>query len=584
MWLYDILHEYIHWSASLYKKFLKLVPWYTLAVVIFTLISQFTMMLASITPLKVIILIGSDGIPSYFPEILLVYGKNLLVASLSLAAICFYAIHLLAEKCIDFNTGRGASEVLRKSRKIVLFSNQDLLAKMAYHRLSRSLALIFFASIVIITIAIIYPFFATVLVGYILIVFLFISVAGRFNQQFRYVLEKKSVNIVPYLTGGGFLLLFSFMVADFILWQGGGIIYAIICLLLVRQLFQRINAAAKDAALLTSKKEKINTLFFHGHVLHNREDDKNNFKLWSTLEHPCFEEIITTKIIDIIDDYSLINPVVTKFYWRQTGIVNVVAFDAIIEDESNVHDSLKVIIKIFDHKYDWYAVNEKDILTTVTQGALPAGDFIGGIELLGFQAHVFSIPAGAKAQTQNIISCIPKVLNHCWGVSPPKTLVDRYRRTHPLLPQRLSTCLVHRLQFIARNQSQISFAKEFARYFNSILEILIKLPLCIANHEINKDSLLKLESGGFLLLNWSRWVIEPIGVGFPIDDESFEQLEDIVVLSGQSHKELLDVKIEQVKLCAYMYEFEMLFKAQRYGDIFTLLPKIIDMFKRINYT
>ena len=57
----------IGWCISLGVKFVKVVPIITGLVQISTLASQIFLLLAFFLPLKVIILLGSDKTPAYFP-------------------------------------------------------------------------------------------------------------------------------------------------------------------------------------------------------------------------------------------------------------------------------------------------------------------------------------------------------------------------------------------------------------------------------------------------------------------------------------------------------------------------------------
>lgn len=57
----------LRWSLSLGAKFSRVVPFLTLAIVILTLVAQIASLLSFFLPLKMIILLGSEGMPRYFP-------------------------------------------------------------------------------------------------------------------------------------------------------------------------------------------------------------------------------------------------------------------------------------------------------------------------------------------------------------------------------------------------------------------------------------------------------------------------------------------------------------------------------------
>ena len=76
----------LRWAVSIGSKLIRVAPGYTFSVIIFTLISQVSMLLAFFLPLKVIILLGSSRIPRYFPESWKSFDHDQLVITLAVAA------------------------------------------------------------------------------------------------------------------------------------------------------------------------------------------------------------------------------------------------------------------------------------------------------------------------------------------------------------------------------------------------------------------------------------------------------------------------------------------------------------------
>ena len=59
----------VRWSVSLGNKFLRVVPVLTILAVICSVFSQFFLLIGFLLPLKVVLLLGSENVPVYFPAI-----------------------------------------------------------------------------------------------------------------------------------------------------------------------------------------------------------------------------------------------------------------------------------------------------------------------------------------------------------------------------------------------------------------------------------------------------------------------------------------------------------------------------------
>ena len=72
------------------------------------MLSQIAALLAFFLPLKVVILLGSEGFPRYFPQAWAAYDRDMLVASLCAATEVFYVLHWLADRIIQWGTDAGS--------------------------------------------------------------------------------------------------------------------------------------------------------------------------------------------------------------------------------------------------------------------------------------------------------------------------------------------------------------------------------------------------------------------------------------------------------------------------------------------
>ncbi|WP_337133530.1 hypothetical protein, partial [Staphylococcus aureus] len=218
----------LRWSFSIGNKFLRVVPKDTLVIVAATLVSQFSILLAFLLPLKILMLLGSTGVPRYFPTVFANYDRDVLVIVLSLAAIGFYLMYFVAEKLIVYGSRHGADLLLRRSHKITLFENQEGIASRGYQRYARSLASGVFLFLVASVIAWLYSELLLVLIVYVVLAFFTLAMLYAKGGKLRSGLDEAPGPIVNTATSIGFLLAFGFMVAQFLFGNPPGLLVAII--------------------------------------------------------------------------------------------------------------------------------------------------------------------------------------------------------------------------------------------------------------------------------------------------------------------------------------------------------------------
>lgn len=146
----------LRWYLSITHNFIKVLPVTTLCIVVLTLSSMLSQLLAFLLPIKVVVLLGSSDIPNYFPEFLKIHGLQALVQGLSCMAFVFYIAHLVSEKLINWLVFYASGEMLKHSGKLILLRDQKEMVEQSCKMVSRSLASVIFVSIAIGLLVIIY--------------------------------------------------------------------------------------------------------------------------------------------------------------------------------------------------------------------------------------------------------------------------------------------------------------------------------------------------------------------------------------------------------------------------------------------
>lgn len=560
----------MRWFFSVGAKLARVVPYHTLLVVLFTLVSQISIMLAFLLPLKVIMLLGSSGIPRYFPRAFLDLDRDLLVVGLSITAVVFYVVYLLAEKAMDYWSDCGAQYLLQKSQKITLFENQVELATSSYKRYARCLAGGIFAGLAFILLGIIYPSLALLVLGYIAVICVFIVLLHSTSRSLYTKMENDMANLLDSLGAVGFLLSFAFLVVDFLFGSPPNLTFAIISVILVRRALGTLRGLTKDLIKLSKNRLRISALFFHGQAL-LEEHSSHDHGFWSLLDPMRRENWVAS----VLREVAGVKAHRLEVAWHQTGITNVAALYVQTLDMAAA-PTAKYFVKLFNIKRQGQAVHEATLLTALRGRGLPVPRFIGASQVEGYTCHVFEVTGVSKPQPEEVKAALRFLLAELWAFEPPGNIVNRFRRSRPLLAQRLKEEMKERLLLVAEDPATVADVASFVQSLPVISEILSALPLCIYNRDLGADSLLKLEDKRLVATHWGRWSLEPVGAGWPLREQDWEALPSCFAGATEKRPALAGVTIEEARLAALIFAFISFYERQSYVSAIELLPEILE--------
>jgi len=542
----------IRWSISLAAKLARVESWRTSIIIILTVVSQISMLLASFLPLKVAILLGSESLPVYFPEELSSFGRDTLIVGLSGVAVGFFLIHVLSQRLTSMITKQASGDLLRKNQKMVLFENQDEVAAITYQRFSRALSDGVFSSVALLALMLLYPDMSVALLGYLGFISIVLISISFFIESFQDVVGKSLDKAVKLFAGFGFFTVFAFLVADFILFTPPSVVVAIVSLLLARQLLNRLSSLVQDIASLYKQRAKINALFFHGKVLiKGVVADKG---IWPMLMPDSRSDWGAELLSRVVPGWEGAK----RFEWHYSsngnaGVLKVVSLSG----------EKDYILKLFDEGRKSVAIHESTLLSEAPE-TIPAPCFLGAVNVSDFICLVYQIPkavtfpSGRDLQLQ-----LNKLRGSLLALEPSATLVQRYRRSKPLLWQRLEPTLLKRLLVAVDTVEQGRQVARLIDHLPAIKQCLKSLPLMVANSEFGEGNILVDEKNDDpLMLSWGRWSLEPVGSGWPVktgiwrSGDQLYKLSDALEVAAGARSSLAGVRVEAAELAALLTALE----------------------------
>lgn len=564
--LYPTIISALKWYKIIGKRFIDIVPLDTLAIVFFTMLSQLSMLLASLLPLKVIILLGTNRTPHYFPESFQSLDRELLIFLLAMSAVVFYIVHLVSEKRVELYSDKGSNKILENNRKIVIFENQNIIASKAYGRYAKGISKFIFTFLALVLIALLYPFLFFILLEYFIFIGMFLLIRSK-NKLFFIYLNENTVNIFQLVGGMGFLIAFASILASYLLKIfPPNLIVAIISILLVRQLIRQFVAAVIDFTILYKDHVKINSLFFYKNF-HFKDSSSKDEDFWYLFK----KEKRNVWISEVVERLSGKKYHILQSKWYQLDLKNIAMFH-VNALEVNSTLSKNFLIKIYNKKITSKALHEATLLQYFSKDFL-APNLLGVTTIESFHCHIFTIDCITKIDMKNLNENILHIKKELMMIEPPQELLQRYTRSHPLIWQRLNTQTIYQLMQVA-DDTQLKNIISFENSFEDLMIILSRLPLKIINNNRRMNSILITgEDKKLQILHWANWSIEPIGFDWSLNQNSKKYLNEH--LSTNSNV-LKNISIEHIYLSSMLAQFETLSLNQNFSEIIKLIPNILN--------
>ncbi|WP_325948648.1 hypothetical protein QCL51_18455 [Pseudomonas sp. LTR0] len=550
------------WCLSLGMKLLRVVPLTTITVQITTLASQIFLLLAFFLPLKVIILLGSEKIPNYFPTALQAVKKSHLIVSLSIAAAVCYIFYLLSELLIAYCCRQGARTLLMRSAKLNIFENQEKIAAYAYSKFTRAMAAALFFTLSALVLLMIYPKLLVIVLTYMTLASLLCVTTYNLSPAIQVQFQQNHGNILNALSATGFLLSFFCLVADFLYFPHQRIFHAVIAVLVMRQALQRMTSMVQDIVSLRMQHRQINAMFFQSQpLLEQRQNNHQLERLLSpTSREDWVEKLLHQAGVDTRNGLQI--------SWHQIDAVDVYAFHITVQ--SNIEPE-EYLAKLFGNNIANLAEQERLLLGS--QPNLPSLEWLGHYLLQGVDCHLFRLNGHKKLVRRQIGDGVVAINEQLMRCEPASELILRFSRTRPYLEQRLERSMLETLRFVCSTPEEAEKVERLLGSWECIINKLSGLPRQIISLDITSEALLVSASQQYQLSHWSSWRIEAVGSNWPVVEK--DRLRKAIETARCERPSLANTTTNDVILSAFMYSLERFLLRKDYPAALRLLDDIL---------
>jgi hypothetical protein len=582
------------WLFSFVGRLLRAAPLQVLASILASLCSQLFQIVAFLLPLKVMILLGSPGVPGYFPGFLASIERERLILLLSALAVLLYLMHL-AMDFIGATLARiGSERLILQPQEGEELDRQQKVALSMYQSVITVASGLVFALCVLGFLGAFNVQVLAVVLGYFLAIILVGALVLGFSSALLERVVAQFRRVIDVLAACGFLLVFGFLVVGFLYGEAEGLLLGILTLLLCRQMFSRLAMALKSVERLYGHRERA-LLALGGLHIDEFDDELSGDFLERAdgsaglLDGGGGALIANRRAAGLPPFWNLVAPEQCSAWIREalsaagesTSQMHIEQLDVDRNGELALHlacsgeghSAEHFLFKAFNRKEAKRVRRAAAMLSLYPGEAAPRLRAV--IERDGFASHLYEWAEHAR-QTEDIravFACREQAfIEACVWPVPEALLGDRL--VSGSLVDRCGATLWARCQAFSRwldvetRQLVDAFAAEPLRLQGAIGE----LPLRLYNPDITLGNIYTLGSA-LKALRWESWTVEPIGSGWPLE-LGLERLDQSFAHACTNSEELREFSAMQVRVAALAFAFEERCARWAYLSAFALLREL----------
>ncbi|SFM82143.1 hypothetical protein [Marinobacter pelagius] len=547
----DAVSRSLPWPLLFGAKYLQVNFLETLLGTLLALTAQIAFIASFLLPLKIVMLMASDGTPRFLRLLPISMEKDQLIIMLATFSIAAYIFYQFANKIIDKVTTRGAAKLESRNRKLVLFEGQHDLIRKSYRNYVEIAGNICFCLLAALPLFFLYPevfyvVLAVLLTTTLVIITLWISIPG--NREA--ILSSMPATLNTSSTAG-FFFIFATIILDYAFFTlPNSILTILLSMILGRQILNQAQQAANKFLFLNRNQQRLTALLFHNQALSNPAP--KNHQIYQFLQPEHEVQVQLKEFLRELDD-TMDNREGLK--WIDSGLNNIFFFTT----RSKVTNA-SFLVKVFNKNKTQEARHEETLLSS-TPSELPSPPLIETTVISGFHIHVLDItglnftqPAPEHEKSFRLSLAEVKV---------PPSLWSSYRRSKKLIWDRINQDTLKHLKLALPDQDAVAQFEDnlpLIRKTVKLLPIKISLPKNQQNFLIGNSN-----QNQVVCAHWGKWCIEPIGHGW----------NKVLGLSSENDK-----SAEAIGLAINLFKIENSLEKQCFNNALSLMSDTNELLKK----
>jgi hypothetical protein len=561
--------KWVLWNIRI---FMRLRPLTTLTVIGFSASSRVTNVLAFFLPLKVILLAGSQGVPGNLGVVIGPEDKLDWIILLSIAAVSCYVSTLLFDALSERLAESASAGIVEGAHKLALDKKQRAQARKTYSRLTHAVAGIAFGVVGMTALAAINtPLFAA-LAGLFVAEFAFTAlVLARWREvnpgRLQGFINDNLADYLNILSSINFLAAFFLILTPFLFGEEGNILLAVLAVVIVRRALPELEWAIRVVTDLYKKRDEIEPLIFR----------RRRFRAGESVEGSLVRELFNKASRQVLVQKHLapLRPRLSglEVCWQDIPPKEVYTFVVSCRSgDAGLREYFQ--LQAFPEGYAHLLRNEDLLFATAGRDELKAPREILRFREASFECRICEYGPGEALLLKRYRNILAGLLTDIWCYAPPQKLVDAFNTAHDMLPGRLTSEMLDRLGVAADSAAENAALETLRRRLPEVRARLEALPLYIFNPDINSANVAEIEPGGFRVMTWAHWAIEPVGAGIP-RELARGVLPELVKQVNSRRKDLArELTLQDVEFAELCWNFEKAVERDLYKGALAIASQI----------
>lgn len=561
---------------GLTRRVLRCAPVFFLVAIPTVVVSQVAMILAFMLPLKIIILIGSDGIPRFLSFFMTEETKNQWVIYLCLLSVGMFLLHLLANRILQQLGAQGGDRIRRQSDKATLFNAEAEYASQVFLRLAESWGTLLMVGGGVLLGLLLEWRMVLALVAAIAAQTLWLAWHWNRHQapekaEVRQQFVDQHMKILHNLAGVNTIIAFAVLVVLFLTDPSMNFLVGLVMFILTRQVLVRMIKGVQDGYFLSQQRERIEALVYpERHVRERRQSSVLSFE---SLLMPSSRE----KVFDAVATFEGAQAITPGREWQWCDVAD--RGQALYVSYPDGPGQPELRLKIVS------SANDAGLAREVLFHESPSAAILGLSPTMVATGHVFGrgfillqSPALSPVSGKVFPDLLEQVRFRLWGCTVDEGLSQRLARSYASLDQRIDAERYRCIRLACSTAGQESLLDDFMNMLEVIREHLARVPKVLVNRTLNAGNMMVTDAGEPLVMNWDAISFDLIGTGLGVADMSKRYSpEEVLAKLAEWGSPLSQVAPCALRLVAHITELESLVAREAYANALDRLPDILGL-------
>ena len=570
-----MLTDYRLQLMALSQRMLRCAPGAFLMAIPTVALNQLFFILSMMLPLKVIILIGSDGIPRFLRFLMTEQSKQQWIVYLFGLAVAFFLLYLLTNRLLVALGDSGGSSIRKQSNKVTLFDAEADFSSQVFLRLAQTwgtFAIV--AGGVVLGLILEWRMVAAVALAMALQV---LGLGWYWNrhqapehEEKRQQLVDQRMHIMQNLTGVNTFIAFGVLVVLFLTDPNMHFLIGLVMFILTRQVLARVLKSIGDGHFLIQQRERINALVFpERQVTEKRNPAQTSFEslLMPAHRHKVFETVAKFDLgLDHLNSRT--------WQWRDTGPRG----QALYVSHATPADPTELRLKVLSSAKDAGLAREVTFYESASCAALGLSPKMLATGSAHGRGFLLLASGPLMPVTNQQWPALLKQIHHAlWQHRVEDALAQRLARSYASLDQRMDAAVYGRIRLGCNTRQEEALLDRFLDALGAIQAQVATLPKVLVNKRLSRGHIMVTETGQPLIMDWSAIAYDVLGSGLSIQDldHQFPPEAVLAAVEKQGHT-VGHLDPRAIALVAHMTHLEGLVGQEAYASAIARLPATLE--------